>query len=99
MKDISKKNCLIHGPGNLSDEYKVLGDFGSKYYKISPTKYRGNVPATITQFNRQQENNLIVNHAVDEILLQENDKVSAEAEAKKTLNTSSMIMIYIILKI
>ena len=32
-------------------------------------------------FNRQKENNAIVNNVVDEIILQENNKVSAEAEA------------------
>ena len=32
------KTCLIHGPGNSSDECKVLGDFGSKYAKTGRTK-------------------------------------------------------------
>ena len=30
-KDRTKLTCLIHGHGNSSDEFKVLGDFGNKY--------------------------------------------------------------------
>ena len=26
------KTCLIHGSGHSYNEYKVLGDFGDKYY-------------------------------------------------------------------
>ena len=37
-KDRSKLTFLIHGPGHSSDECKVLGYFGSKYYKIRPDK-------------------------------------------------------------
>ena len=35
------------------------------------------------KFNRQQDNNDIVNSAVDEIILQENQKVSADKGAQK----------------
>ena len=65
----SKTTCLIHGSENLSDEFKVLGDFGSKYVTSRPTKDRGNNPVPIKKFNRQQEDNAIVNNSVDEILL------------------------------
>ena len=37
-KDRSKLTCLIHGPGNSSDECNVLGDFGFKYSKIRTIK-------------------------------------------------------------
>ena len=77
MKDRSKHTCFIHCPGNSSYEFKVLWDFGLKYSKRRPTKYRGNEPATKNKFNRQQENNAIVNHAVDDIILQESNKASA----------------------
>ena len=40
---------------------KVLGDFGSKYIKIRPTKDRRNDPVPRNKFNRKQENNAIVN--------------------------------------
>ena len=40
-KDRSKLTCIIHGPGNSSDECKMLGDFGYKYFGIRPTKDRG----------------------------------------------------------
>ena len=38
------KICLIHGPGNYSEEYKVLGNFGTKYTNSIPTKYQGSSP-------------------------------------------------------
>ena len=41
LKDRSKLVCPINGARNSSDECKVLGDFGSKYYKSRPTKDRG----------------------------------------------------------
>ena len=63
-KDRLKLTCLIHGPGHLSDECKVLGDFGCKYSKSRPTKYRGHNIATRNKFNRHQDSNDIVNHAV-----------------------------------
>ena len=44
-KDRSKLNFLIHGPGHTSDECYVLGDFGNKYAKCMPTKYRSQEPA------------------------------------------------------
>ena len=68
------KTSLLHGPGNSSDECKVLGDFGSRYAKSRPTKYRGTNPIQINKFNRQQENNSIVDSAVDEILPYQNKR-------------------------
>ena len=41
LRDRSKHTCLIYGLGNLSDECKVLGEFGSKYSKRSTTRNRG----------------------------------------------------------
>ena len=38
LQDRSKLTCIIHGPGNSQDEYKLLGDFGTKYAKVRPTK-------------------------------------------------------------
>ena len=68
-----------------SDEFKVLGDFGSKYAKIRPTKDRGNDPIPRKKFNSQQNNNSIVNNAVDEIFLHANQKVSAEKHRRELL--------------
>ena len=65
-KDRSKPTQIIHGPGNSSDECKVLGDFGSKYAKIRPTEDRGNDVTNRKKFNSQHA---IVNSSVDEILL------------------------------
>ena len=67
-----KTTCLIHGPGNSSDKCKVLGDLGSKYVKSRPTKDREHNPIPRNKFNRQKDNNAVVNSEVDEILLQEN---------------------------
>ena len=76
-----------------------MGDFGCKYYKIRPNEDRGNDPPTRKKFNRYQEKNAIINHALDEILLQENNKVSAEAKAHEVLNLRLTGMIYTRLKI
>ena len=72
------KTCLIHGPGKPSEECKVLGDFGTKYANSRPTKEHGRSPVPKKKINRQQENNAIVDNAVDEILLNETQKASAK---------------------
>ena len=77
-RDKSKRTYLVHGPSNPSYKCKILGDFGSKYAKSEPTKDCRNDPSNRNKFNRQQDNDTIVNHAVDERLLKENNKVSAE---------------------
>ena len=66
------KTCIIHGHGSSSDECEVMGDFGSKYVKRIPTKDCGHNHVSRKRFNRRQENNDIVNSAVDEILLHKN---------------------------
>ena len=60
-----------------------MGYFGSKYAKIRPTKYRRQDPVNRKKINRQQENSTIVNRAVNEILLYENQKASAEKRARE----------------
>ena len=82
-----KPTCLIHGPRNSSDECKVLGDCGSKYVKSRPTKDRRQNTAPRKKFNRQQENNAIVNSTMDEILLQKNQKVNNEKEAHENVES------------
>ena len=76
-----KTTCFIYGPGNSSDECKVLGYFGSKYANSRPTNDHGNDTADIRKFNRHQDKNAIFKQAVYEIHLQENNKVSAKEEA------------------
>ena len=80
-KDKTKPICLIHSPGNSSDKCKVLGDFGSKYAKSSPTKDLMYDTKNRKKFNRQQEKSTIVKHAADKILPQKNNKVSDKEEA------------------
>ena len=58
-----------------------MGEFGSKYSKDRPIEDNGKNRANMRKFNRQKYNNYIVNNAVDEILLQENNRVSSEEEA------------------
>ena len=80
------KTCLIHGLQHSSDECKVLVDFGAKYAKGKPTKDHGNNPVPKKTFNRQKGNNSIVNNVVDEILLNETQRLSAAREAPKFLD-------------
>ena len=84
-KDRSKPTCLIHDNGHSSDKRKVLGEFGPKYAKIRPTKEHRHDPANKNKFNMHQDNNDILNHAVDEIVLKENNKVSSQEEAHKNI--------------
>ena len=71
LKYISKLICLIHDPGHSSYECKLLGDFVYKYYKIIPTKYHRQEPATKNKFGRYQDNNAIVQHTFYYIIKQE----------------------------
>ena len=77
-KDRCKLTCFFLGPVHLSYECKVSKDFVSKYSKSRPTKDRGQEPVDENKFNRNQENNAIVQNSVDDILLQENMKLSVE---------------------
>ena len=79
------KVCLIHSPGHSSYECKILGDFGAKYAKGKPAKDRGNHTTPGRKFHRQQENNVIVNNAVDEIILYETKRLSDVREASEFL--------------
>ena len=81
----SKHTCLIRGPSHSSDECKVLVNFCFNYSKSRPTKDRWHDTTTINKLNRHQEKILIVNHALDEIILRVNNKVSAEAEAHEII--------------
>ena len=58
------KRSLIHGPGYSSYKCSVLGDFDSQYAKGKTTKDLFNQPVPRNNFNRQQDNNDIVNIAV-----------------------------------
>ena len=67
----------MQGPGRLL----------FKYVKSRPTIYPGHDPVPKKTINRQQENNDIVNSAVDEILLNENGKVSDQKEAPEHIES------------
>ena len=85
LNDRSKITCIIYGPGHSSDEYKVLGDFGSNYAKIRPNKDHRHDPATNKNFGRHQDNNDIVQHAVNEIILQKK-KITVKDETHKNID-------------
>ena len=55
----------------------ILGDFGTKYAEGNPTKYHGNNPVPRGKFNSPQENNAIINNAMDDVLINETKKLSA----------------------
>ena len=84
-EDKSRHTCLNNGPGYSSEKCTVLGKIGSQYSKSRPTKDRRHDLKTRDKFNRQEENNFIVNNAADEIILQENNKVSAEAKSHQNI--------------
>ena len=69
-RDISKLTCIINVPGDSSDEFKVINNFGAKYV----TCRIFNESIQETTFNKRvfknQELNDIVQHAVDDIILQ-----------------------------
>ena len=50
-----------------------------------PTKDHGHDPVNGNKFNGQKQKNAIVNQEMDEIILQENSKVSTEAEAHEMI--------------
>ena len=52
-----------------------------------PTNYRGNDTTDGNTFNRQQENNAIVNSEFDEIFLKETQKVSAEKGSHESIES------------
>ena len=83
-----KPTCLIHVPSNPSDKCKVLGDFGSKYAKISPNKDHRHDPTTKKKFNRQHNDNDIVNSLVDKILMRENQKLSSDEGAHENIESN-----------
>ena len=87
QEDKSKLTFLIHGPENSSHECKVLGYFGSRYYKSRPNKVRRKETATKKEFIRHQENNAIFKHAVDDITLHENKILSLEYEAHENIDS------------
>ena len=73
-KDISKLICLICGPGNSSNECKILGDFVTSYAKVGTNKDCSHDPATKERFILNKENNNAIQHAVDEIIPQDNER-------------------------
>ena len=52
-----------------------------------PTKDRRQKPAKARKFNKNLENNDIVNHAADDIILQEKIKLSAEDDAHENADS------------
>ena len=70
------KTCLIHGLGNFSDEYKVLGEFRTKYAKIQTTEDCESNPVPRKILHKNLENKAIINNPVENILQNETKRVS-----------------------
>ena len=68
---------MIHGPGHYSDEYKVLGELGTKYIAAQPTKDRGSNPIPRKGYHKKQENHTIIDNVMDVLCMVEFKKVSA----------------------
>ena len=64
-----------------------MGEFGYNYSKSRPTKYRGQEPKISNKFNIWQDTNAIVNNAVYDIILQENNKPSVEYESHEKIDS------------
>ena len=58
-----------------------------QYAKSRPNKDCENYPKNRNKFNRQKDNNTIVNNAVNEIVLQETQKVSAQKGAYENIES------------
>ena len=86
LEDIPKLTCIINAPGNLLDECKILGKFGTKYAKIRPTKDFRQEPKTNKQFLIQKQNNDIVQHVVDENILKYKEKIIVKHKTHKNID-------------
>ena len=71
------KHCMIRGLGNSSDEYKVLGEFGTKYPADQLMRNHGSNPKPKFCFQKKQENHTIIENMVDELHIVESKKVRA----------------------
>ena len=60
-----------------------MGGFGNKYDKGSSSKDRRQEPATKKKFRRHEDNNSIVKHEFDEIILQETKTLSVKYDTHK----------------
>ena len=75
-----------------------MGDIGVKYSKGKPNKEHGNHIIPAKKISSYLENNAVINNVVDEILLNETQKVSTEREAPYFWTLSVMRTIYIRLR-
>ena len=51
---------MINGAGHSSYEFKVLGEFGTKYYAANPTKDRGSDPVPKKMFKKNSKTTLLL---------------------------------------
>ena len=80
---------IIHSLGHSSYECKVLNYFCYKYRKVSSTKERRQDPAFKKKFEKQKKNNAMVQHAVDEIILKEKEKLIVKYEIHDNIDNES----------
>ena len=87
LKDRYKLTCLDHPPGYSSDEYKVLGDFGTEYSKIRPTKDCRQEPANRKEFIKKEDNSDIFQVVVYEIIIYYSKKISVKDKLQENINS------------
>ena len=85
-KDGSQLSRIIHDLVNSSDECKVLGDCGYNYSKDRPNKYCRQYPEIKKKFERNKNKNAIFQHSVDDIILQEKEKLSVKEEKYENID-------------
>ena len=73
-RDLSKLTCLIHGPLHSSDEFKVFNYFVTTYTKDRPFEGLRQDTTFKKKIGKKQDVNNIVQHSVDDIILQEREK-------------------------
>ena len=93
-RDIYKLTCIIHGFGHSSDECKLIKYFSTKYATVGSFKQIRKEPTSNKNIGKKQELNDIVQHAVDDIILQKTKKKILLQEIKhmRTLMMRSMKM-------
>ena len=63
-----------------------MGEFGINYSKVRTTTELMQEPALKNKFGKQKGNNTITQHAVDDIILQEKEKVGVKDETYENID-------------
>ena len=85
--------CTINGNGHSSEQCKVLNEVGIRHYISRTFKEYSQDPTATKKHRKNHEVNVIVQHAVDYIIVKEyeNKKLSAKLEPYEYEKTNSEI--------